>query len=71
MVRALLASDVLVDSAVVAVLRELLLLASFFVLLRDDLGRELEDLGLGRLELAASLGAAVVEVGELLEVPAS
>jgi hypothetical protein len=46
-VRALFASNVLVDAAVVAMLRELLMLASLLVLLSDDLGGELEDLGLG------------------------
>lgn len=70
-VRALLSSHVLVNAAIVAVVRELLLLAALLVLLSDDFGCELKDLGLSRLELAASLCAAFIEVGELFEIPAS
>lgn len=63
MVRALLAGNVLIDTSVIGVLGQLLLLASLLVLLGDDLGGGLQQLGLGRLELVASLLAAVVDVG--------
>lgn len=66
--RALLLGDVARDLALARLGVELWRRLVLLLVLGDLLGGELEELGLGALELLARLLAAVVQVGELLEV---